>query len=134
MSEIEREDARIEKIIEVLQDKKALDILLMDLRQVTDTVDYFVLCTGTSELHMKSLAREVRDQLVAEGHRPWHVEGTNTHRWVLIDYVDIAVHIFRRELREFYALERLWGDAQMTSFATPDSAAESVGEFVLPQP
>ena len=110
------QDPRINKIVEVLQDKKALDIELMDLRQVTDSVDYFIICTGTSEPHIKNMVKDLTGALKQEGHSPWHVEGTNNHRWVLVDYVDIAVHIFRREARQFYGLERLWGDAPTTSF------------------
>lgn len=111
------EDARLQRIIEILQDKKALDILLMDLRQVTDTADFFILCSGTSDLHVKALAEELCDQLRAAGQAPWHIEGFEARRWVLLDLVDIVVHIFRQEIREFYALERLWGDAAFTSFA-----------------
>ena len=110
------EDARLRKIIEILQSKKALDLLLMDLRAVTDTADFFILCSGTSEAHVKSLMDEIIDRLAEEGCRPWHVEGYQARRWVLLDFVDIVVHIFRQEAREFYALERLWGDAECTTF------------------
>lgn len=110
------QDPRLERIVEILRDKKALDILLMDLRAVTDTADFFVLCSGTSELHVKALAEEVCEQSKAAGHAPWHLEGFEARRWVLIDFVDIVVHIFRQEIREFYALERLWGDAERTAF------------------
>ncbi len=107
---------RLQRIAGVLQDKKALDILLLDLRAVTDTADFFFLCSGSSDLHVKALAEELCDQLRAAGHPPWHVEGFEARRWVLIDFVDIVVHIFRQEVREYYALERLWGDAERTSF------------------
>jgi len=94
----------------------ALDILLMDLRPLTDTADFFILCSGTSEQHVKTLTDEVAEKTKQEGESPWHIEGYKTRRWVLIDYVDIVVHIFRQEVREFYSLERLWGDAKRTSF------------------
>ena len=69
---------------------------MLDLRDVTDTCDYFLLCTGTSEQHIRSLAGEVRDQLAAMGEKPWHIEGVDTRRWVLIDYVDfVRSHILR---------------------------------------
>ena len=103
-------------IVDTLRDKKGLDLLVLDLRQVSDVADYFVLCTGTSEPHVRALAGDLVERLRAEGHRPWHVEGMGTLRWVLVDLVDIVVHVFRRDAREFYALERLWGDADTTAF------------------
>jgi len=111
------EDARINQIIEVLLDKKGAEILLMDLRGLSDAADFFVLCTGTSEQHVKTLADEVAQSLKEAGDPPWHVEGVSTRRWILVDFVDIVVHVFRQEARDFYALERLWGDAQCTEFA-----------------
>jgi len=109
-------DAQVQQIIETLQEKKALDVLLMDLRALTDTADFFILCSGTSDQHVRTLADELAEKLKAAGHPPWHIEGYSKRRWVLIDCVDIVVHIFRQEAREFYALERLWGDAKCTSF------------------
>ncbi len=120
------EDARVEKIVEVLQSKNAVDLLLMDLRTVSDAADYFILCNGTSDLHVKTLAEEVKERLRLDDCIPWHIEGLKTRRWVLIDYVDIVVHIFRRETREYYGLERLWGDAESTVFAgTLENAMET---------
>ncbi len=118
------EDSRIAHIVEILQDKKALEITLLDLRKLTDTSDYFLLCTGTSEQHVHSLANEVREKLPEIGEKPWHIEGTENRRWVLIDCVDFVVHIFRQEARDFYALERLWGDAERTSFEDKWEAEE----------
>ena len=126
------QQSHIARVVEILQDKKALAITLLDLRDITDTCDYFLLCTGTSEQHIRSLADEVRDQLAEIGEKPWHIEGADTRRWVLIDYVDFVVHIFREEARDFYALERLWGDAERTDFAdgdAPEEAAETPFEF-----
>ena len=111
------DDARLRRIIDILQDKKALDILLMDLRAVTDTADFFVLCSGTSDQHVRTLAEELVDRLRAEGQRPWHVEGLAVRRWILLDFVDVVVHVFSQEAREFYSLERLWGDAALTPIA-----------------
>ena len=115
-------------MVAALQEKKGMDIVLLDLREVTDLLDYFLLCTGTSPQHVKALAEEVESQLKLENERPLHVEGLKEQRWVLLDYVDIVVHIFGRETREFYALERLWGDAPRTEFesaAGPGPAAET---------
>ena len=111
------DDARLRYIIDILQEKKALDILLMDLRAVTDTADFFVLCSGTSDQHVRALADELVDRLRAEGQRPWHVEGLAARRWILLDFVDVVVHVFSQEAREFYSLERLWGDADLTPIA-----------------
>ena len=103
-------------IVETLQSKKGLDIAVMDLRQVSDAADFFVLCTGTSDAHVRALSDDVVESLRRVGERPWHVEGAQTRRWVLIDLVHIVVHVLRREAREFYALERLWGDADIYQF------------------
>ena len=111
------EDEKIKRIVEILQDKKGLDITLLDLRKLTDTSDYFLLSTGTSEQHVRSLASELREKLAEIGEKPWHVEGADSGRWILLDYVHFVVHIFRQEARDFYALERLWGDAERTEFA-----------------
>jgi ribosome-associated protein len=122
------ENPNILRIVAALQEKKGMDILLLDLREVTDLLDYFLLCTGSSPQHVKALAEEVERELKRENERPLHVEGLKEGRWVLLDYVDVAVHIFRRETREFYALERLWGDAPRTAFessAAPDPAPET---------
>lgn len=126
------QEPRIARTVEILQDKKACAITLLDLRNITDTCDYFLLCTGASEQHIRSLVDAVRDQLAEMGEKPWHIEGADTRRWVLMDYVDFVVHIFREEARDFYALERLWGDAERTDFAdgdAPEEAAETPFEF-----
>ena len=109
-------DPRLRTIVDALQSRKGVDIIVMDLRSLSDAADYFVLCTGESDPQIRSLCEEVVDRLKSEGERPWHVEGLGTRRWVLIDLVDIVVHIFRPEAREFYALERLWGDARTVAF------------------
>ena len=123
----QHEAPHIDGLVEILLEKKALEVTLLDLRKLTDTSDFFLICTGTSEQHVRSLATEVRDRLAVEGEKPWHVEGADTRRWVLLDYVDFVVHIFRQEARDFYALERLWGDAERTDFEdrwVPEEDAE----------
>lgn len=99
--------------IEHLQSRKAEDVVVIDLREIADFVDYFIICTGTSDVHVRALADAVVEGLKAEGERPWQVEGYDTRNWVLIDYVDVVVHIFQPEARTFYGLERLWGDAPL---------------------
>ena len=119
-----REDPLLGPILETLRDRKALDLVVIDLRGISDTADYFVLCSGTSEPHIRSLTDDLVDQLRGQGQRPWHVEGRQSLRWVLVDFVDVVVHIFGREARAFYGLERLWGDAPATHL--PDAWEEEL--------
>ena len=118
----------VNQIVEALQSKMAEDLLLMDLRDVTDVADFFLLATGTSDMHIRSLADELVEKLEAHGERPWHVEGKEQCRWILIDLVHVVIHLFRPEAREYYGLERLWGDARTmrfedTGIAGPATAA-----------
>jgi ribosome-associated protein len=95
-------------------DRKATDVLLLNLKPLTDMTDYFVIASGTSDTHVRSTAEHVMAELKKEGITVYHVEGLTQGRWVLLDYVDFVVHIFHPSLRAFYQLERLWGDAEMT--------------------
>jgi ribosome-associated protein len=100
-------------VIEGLQEIKGQEILRMDLRKVDGAVtDYFVLCTGTSDKHVQALAESVIDLAKEYDERPHNKEGLQTGEWVLIDYVNVVVHIFQREKRAFFRLEDLWGDAE----------------------
>lgn len=95
--------------------------------------DFFVLCSGTSEPHVRSLAEEVIEKLRTAGERPWHVEGRESLRWVLVDLVDVVVHVFRQDARDFYALERLWGDATLTRYEDSwEDADDDEPTFVPP--
>ena len=94
-------------------DNKARDVLLLDLKGVSDMTDFFIIASGTSDTHVRSTAQHVMEALHAEGSRPSHVEGLEQGRWVLLDYVDFVVHVFHPTLRQFYQLERLWGDAEV---------------------
>lgn len=100
-----------DRCIEHLQSIKAEDLVTIDLREVADFADYFVIGTGTSDVQVRALADAVVEGMKAEGQRPWQVEGYDTRKWILIDFVDVVVHLFQPEARKFYALERLWGDA-----------------------
>ena len=98
--------------VDAILDKKGKDILVLDVAGVSGVADVFILVTGDSDLKNRAIVDSVRMKLKEEaGERPWHVEGTDHHHWVLMDYVDMVVHIFLPEKREFYELERLWGDA-----------------------
>lgn len=93
--------------------KKAHDVLVMDLRKVTSITDFFVICSADSDTHVKAVADAVLDGLKKSGVTAWHDEGYEALNWVLLDYVDVVVHIFRRDIRKFYNLERLWADAEI---------------------
>jgi ribosome-associated protein len=96
-------------------DRKANDVVLLNLKPVTDMTDFFVIASGTSDTHVRSVAEHVSAELKKEGLPVYHIEGLAQGRWVLLDYVDFVVHIFHPTLRAFYQLERLWGDAQLMS-------------------
>ncbi len=98
--------------VDAILEKKGRDIIVMDMREVSGVADYFVICTGDSDRQINAIADEIRERIRSEcNERPWHTEGTNHLKWVLLDYVDVVVHIFDMERRDFYDLERLWGDA-----------------------
>ena len=102
----------MERTVSLAQSKKAEDVVVLDMSAVTDMTDYFVICTGTVDVHVKAIADAIVEGMKEEGERSWHLEGTERLQWVLIDFVDVVVHIFQPETRDFYALERLWGDAK----------------------
>jgi ribosome-associated protein len=98
--------------IEAARDKKALDLLVLDLRSVDGFTDFFIICSGKNLRQVQAIADAVEDALRKEQVRPAHVEGLQRAEWVLLDYFDFVVHVFSSERREFYALERLWGSAE----------------------
>ena len=91
--------------------KRAEDVMILDLRKLDQVCDFFVLATGHSEVQVKAIADAVEDGLRADGQRPWHTEGYEARRWILLDYVDVVVHVFHARAREYYLLDKLWGDA-----------------------
>lgn len=103
---------KLKKIVKVLDAKKAEDIEVLGIRDLTVLSDYFVIANGTSTTHTKTLADEVEFQLSQEGIKPARTEGHNGSNWIIIDYSDIIVHVFYKETREFYQLERLWADGE----------------------
>ena len=94
-------------------EKKASEIKVLDLRKLSDITDFFVICTAEVELHARAVADHIIESLKKRGIKPWHNEGYQNSRWILLDYVDVVVHIFLEETREFYGLEGLWGDAEV---------------------
>jgi ribosome-associated protein len=93
-------------------DKKATDVRILDLRKLSTLCDFFVICSASVEIHAKAIADSILENLERKGIRVWHLEGQQACRWILLDYVDVVVHVFLDEVREFYQLEKLWGDAQ----------------------
>jgi iojap-like protein len=111
----------ISNIIEGIEKVKGTDITIMDLRNVENTVcDYFILCNGASNTQVAAISGAIQKTVSqAEGHqKPWHVEGEMNAEWVLIDYVDVVVHIFQDRVRAHYDLEGLWGDATFINLET----------------
>jgi ribosome-associated protein len=101
----------VARAVELMHDRKARDVVLMDLRNISSATDFFLVASGTSDTHVSSIADNVVDGLKQEGHRPLNVEGERGGRWILVDYFTFVVHVFHPAAREFYQLERLWGDA-----------------------
>lgn len=96
-----------------LDSKKALDLKLIGIQDISVIADYFVLATGTSSTHVKALADEVEFQLKQEGINPNHIEGYRSNSWILLDYGNVIVHVFTAEARQFYDLDRLWQDGNL---------------------
>ena len=116
MKEAINPDILIAKILKAVDDIKAEDIILMDLREIENkSTDYFIICSGNSNTHVSSIAHSVEKEVSKElKEKPWHVEGADVGEWVLLDYVDVVVHVFQKPIRDFYNLEGLWGDAKTT--------------------
>jgi ribosome-associated protein len=99
--------------VKAAEDKKAVDLVVLDLRKAAGFTDYFIICTGTNPRQVRAIADGVLEALAAEGVKPAHIEGYDRSEWVLIDYFDFIVHVFAPETRLFYGLERLWGNAEV---------------------
>ncbi|NLA76375.1 MAG: ribosome silencing factor [Clostridiales bacterium] len=106
----------VTKIVKALDDKKAIDIKVIEITELTIVADYFVIASATSNTHVKALADEVEFRLKQADIMPQHIEGRATG-WILLDYGTVVVHLFLSESREFYNLERLWADAKITDIS-----------------
>lgn len=105
----------IESITNALHEKKAKEIVLLDVRGLTTLTDYFIVCHGTSETQIRALANSVTEMTKKDiGEAVWKKEGMDARRWIILDYVNVVVHIFSQEKREFYGVERMWNDAVRT--------------------
>lgn len=114
--------AEVARAGELLLDRKAEDVTMLDLRTVSSATDFFLIATGRSDTHVSAIADNMIDELKKDGVRPAGVEGLRGGRWVLVDYVDFVVHVFHPAAREFYQLERLWGDAPVQYLDSPEPA------------
>jgi ribosome-associated protein len=103
---------QIRTAIAAIEDKKASDIVLLDLRRAAGFTDFFVTCSGSNSRQIRAVADGVMEALSQEGAKPSHVEGYDRAEWILLDYFDFIVHVFAEETRLFYGLERLWGNAE----------------------
>ncbi len=92
-------------------DKNGFDIYLMDLRKLSDVARYFLICSGSVDVHVKAIADNIIEGLKLKNVRAWHIEGYKNLQWILLDYVNVVIHIFQPEVRKYYSLEKLWGDA-----------------------
>jgi ribosome-associated protein len=112
-------DNLIAQIILGVDEVKGLEVKLLDLRNIENTVcDYFIVCTGTSNTHVSAISGSIQKIVSKAIHeKPFHTEGLDNAEWVLMDYIDVVVHVFQREVREHYNIEELWGDAEITLIA-----------------
>lgn len=113
-------DQIVAEIIKGMEEVKAQEIQILDLRSIENTVcDYFVICSGTSNTQVNAIVNSVQ-KIVSKSlkEKPWHIEGSDNAEWVLMDYVHVVVHVFQKHIREFYDIEGLWGDAKSVSVET----------------
>lgn len=116
MNKTVEKEKLLDKIVEAIQDIKGEDIMIFDLSGIENSVaETFVICSGNSNTHVASIAGALEKKVRNDLHeRPWHVEGTENSMWILLDYVSVVVHIFQKQVREYYDIEELWGDAKIT--------------------
>lgn len=110
-------------------DKKACDLIVLDVRELTSIADYFLICSGRSDRQVQSIAQGLEENAVEEGLRPYAVEGTQRGHWVLMDFSDVIVHVFYEPVRAFYDLDGLWGHAPRVKL--PEPYAHLVGQFQI---
>ncbi len=119
--EVTESELLARRAAELSLEKKGEEVKILDLRGLTTVTDFFVIITADSERKAKAVAEHIVDELKEDDERPMHIEGLDTLHWVLIDYVDVVVHIFQPDERRFYDLESLWSDAPVTTVAAPDA-------------
>ncbi|AZI21830.1 ribosome silencing factor [Chryseobacterium taklimakanense] len=117
MSKNTQKQQLIDKIVEAIQDTKGEDIKIFDLSKIENSVaETFIICSGNSNTQVNAIAGNIEKKVRNEvKERPWHVEGTDNAMWILMDYVSVVVHVFQRQIRDYYEIEELWGDAKITA-------------------
>lgn len=113
-------DQLITNILAGIEDVKGQNINILDLREIENMVcDYFIICEGTSNTQVNAIVNSIQKKVSKETKdKPWHIEGSDNAEWVLMDYVDVVVHVFQKHIREYYDIESLWGDAKTTVIET----------------
>ena len=104
-------ETKVQRAARAALDKKALDLVVLDVHAASSVADFFLICSGRSTTHVDTIAEAIRIELKSDGMRPMHAEGVAASGWLLLDYGDVLVHVFLEDTRIYYALERLWGDA-----------------------
>tara|TARA_B100001287_G_C22526664_1_gene455318 strand:- start:427 stop:798 length:372 start_codon:yes stop_codon:yes gene_type:complete len=114
------EDSLISNIVDGIENVKGLDVSILDLRDIENTVcKYFVVCTGSSNTHVSAIVSAITKKVSKElKEKPFQTEGNENAEWVLIDYINVVVHVFQKQIREYYSIEELWGDAKTTKVAS----------------
>ncbi len=108
-----------DNVTDLIFNKKGFDVKILDLRELTAMADFFVICSADSDTQVRAIADEIDKSLRDEGIRVWHKEGYKGLNWVLLDYIDVVVHVFKKDVRTYYNLERLWGDAPSIDVEDP---------------
>lgn len=110
-------------------DKKGDEVILLDLRKLTDATDFFIMVSGDSDVQVRAIADHVIDRVKETRQlKPWHVEGYQYGTWILLDYIDFVLHVFEKETRDYYQLERLWGDAETVELNSEAEHGDQAGE------
>ena len=107
-------DKITKEIMGLMIDKKAIDITLIDVREITPLTDYFIICTSESDPQTRAIFNHIKDSLTEKAIKPWKTEGYEYLQWVIMDYINFVIHIFNKETRSYYDFERLWADANIT--------------------
>ena len=104
-------EPKVRRAARAALEKRAVDVIVLDVQRVCSVTDYFLVCSGKSTTHLRTISDAIREELKRDGVRPLHAEGVAESGWLLLDYGDVLMHVFLEETRAYYALEHLWGDA-----------------------